>query len=233
MHGSMHTKQSQKKPTQDMRALPFVYCVWFYQTCPPSRLDAIDRARSRCGRSPHTARPSTNATQPARRVCIRHGRTRRTSAHRRAWRRGVLSFTRRPTCRRRGPSCGHVAFVALMNEPHAASWGFGKATDWDRGATRLGNKVLQLCPRWMVMVEGVGYKPGAPDGNDPANCYWWGENLVGARVAPGARVRHGPGLGLLGPRERRKVIVALGGLLAQDFGSLLVVVRAAEPQVTR
>ena len=55
MHGSMHTKQSQKKPTQDMRALPFVYCVWFYQTCPPSRLDAIDRARSRCGRSPHTA----------------------------------------------------------------------------------------------------------------------------------------------------------------------------------
>ena len=34
------------------------------------------------------------------------------------------------------------------------------------------------------MVEGVGYTPGAPGGDDPGAGFWWGENLVGARVAP-------------------------------------------------
>jgi len=69
-----------------------------------------------------------------------------------------------------------------MNEPHAASWGFGRATDWDRAAARLGNRVLQLCPRWLIFVEGVGNTPGAPDGDDPDAGYWWGGNLVGAKV---------------------------------------------------
>ena len=28
---------------------------------------------------------------------------------------------------------------------------------------------LELCPRWMIMVEGVGYDPGAPGMDDAAN----------------------------------------------------------------
>ena len=34
------------------------------------------------------------------------------------------------------------------------------------------------------MVEGVGYDPGAPGGDDPGAGFWWGENLVGVRTAP-------------------------------------------------
>ena len=34
------------------------------------------------------------------------------------------------------------------------------------------------------MVEGVGYTPGAPHGDDPGAGIWWGENLIGTRVAP-------------------------------------------------
>ena len=56
----------------------------------------------------------------------------------------------------------NVFAADLQNEPHAASWGFGRSVDWDRAAGRLGNHVLRGCPRWLVMVEGVGYKPGAP-----------------------------------------------------------------------
>ena len=78
----------------------------------------------------------------------------------------------------------NVFAADLQNEPHAASWGFGRSIDWDRAATRLGNYVLRGCPRWLIMVEGVGYKPGAPEGNDPAMGLWWGGNLVGVREAP-------------------------------------------------
>ena len=34
------------------------------------------------------------------------------------------------------------------------------------------------------MIEGVGFTPGAPGADDPGAGYWWGENIVGARVAP-------------------------------------------------
>lgn len=32
------------------------------------------------------------------------------------------------------------------------------------------------------MVEGVGYKPGAPGLDDPTKGVWWGENLAGAAL---------------------------------------------------
>ncbi|KAL1528782.1 hypothetical protein AB1Y20_010109 [Prymnesium parvum] len=85
-----------------------------------------------------------------------------------------------------GALCGawNVVGVDLQNEPHASSWGKGLAIDWNRGAERLGNYVLQKCPRWLILVEGVGYDPGAPGGDDPAAGFWWGENLVGVRTAP-------------------------------------------------
>ena len=82
--------------------------------------------------------------------------------------------------------CGewNVFAVDLQNEPHAASWGFGRETDWDVAASRIGTHVLSLCPRWLVMVEGVGYTPGAPGADDPNQGFWWGGNLVGAKVSP-------------------------------------------------
>ena len=47
--------------------------------------------------------------------------------------------------------------------PHASSWakGGGHDVDWGHAAERIGNHVLSVCPRWLIMVEGVGYSPGA------------------------------------------------------------------------
>ena len=78
----------------------------------------------------------------------------------------------------------NVFAADLQNEPHTASWGKGRDTDWDKAAARIGNHVLSRCPRWLIMVEGVGYKPGAPNADDPAQGFWWGENLVGIKAAP-------------------------------------------------
>ena len=77
-----------------------------------------------------------------------------------------------------------VFAVDLQNEPHAASWGKRMPTDWNKAAERIGNHVLKKCPRWLIMVEGVGYDPGAPGLDDAAQGVWWGENLHGVRVAP-------------------------------------------------
>lgn len=78
----------------------------------------------------------------------------------------------------------NVFAADLMNEPHAASWGFQRPTDWDVAAGRLGDHVASLCPRWLVMVEGVGFTPGAPGADDPAEGIWWGGNLFGAQKSP-------------------------------------------------
>jgi aryl-phospho-beta-D-glucosidase BglC (GH1 family) len=70
----------------------------------------------------------------------------------------------------------NVAFVDLQNEPHASSWGKGEdgdaPHDWGLAAERIGNHVLSHCPRWMIMVEGVGYKPGALDMDDGGAGIW-------------------------------------------------------------
>ena len=78
----------------------------------------------------------------------------------------------------------NVFAADLQNEPSKASWGKGLSTDWNRAAERIGNHVLSKCPRWLIMVEGVGYNPGAPHADDASMGFWWGENLVGVRVAP-------------------------------------------------
>ena len=82
--------------------------------------------------------------------------------------------------------CGewNVFAADLQNEPHSASWGKGLPSDWNKAAELLGNHVNGLCSRWMIMVEGVGYTPGAPGADDPGMGIWWGENLVGTNVAP-------------------------------------------------
>ena len=83
--------------------------------------------------------------------------------------------------------CGRwTVFAAdLQNEPHSSSWGKGDdATDWGRGAERLGDHVLTHCARWLIFVEGVGYTPGAKGYDSSGAGIWWGENLVGAQEQP-------------------------------------------------
>jgi hypothetical protein len=44
----------------------------------------------------------------------------------------------------------------------------------------------------LIFVEGVGYNPGAPNGDDPGAGIWWGENLIGARVQQVMRLLNEP-----------------------------------------
>ena len=83
----------------------------------------------------------------------------------------------------------NVAGVELKNRPWAASWGHGRAIDWDKAASRLGNHVNTKCARWLIGVDGVGESPGAaqePEMEFAAmyTDFQLGENLVGARKAP-------------------------------------------------
>lgn len=68
----------------------------------------------------------------------------------------------------------NVVAADLQNEPHSSSWGKGLDTDWNKAAERIGNHVSAACPRWLIMVEGVGYTPGAPNADDPGMGIWWG-----------------------------------------------------------
>lgn len=80
----------------------------------------------------------------------------------------------------------NVIAADLQNEPHASSWGkeMGGESDWGHASERIGNHVLSTCPRWLIMVEGVGYEPGAPDMDSGGAGIWWGENLAGAKKQP-------------------------------------------------
>ena len=83
-----------------------------------------------------------------------------------------------------GELCGewNVFAVDLHNEPSAASWGLGELeTDWALGAERIGNGVLEACPRMLIMVEGVAERT---PGGKISDGVLWGENLMGARQQP-------------------------------------------------
>jgi aryl-phospho-beta-D-glucosidase BglC (GH1 family) len=71
-----------------------------------------------------------------------------------------------------------VVAVDLHNEPHgSATWGDGNAaTDWRLAAQKAGNRILQINPNLLVVVEGVERAGGTS--------YWWGGNLKGVRQFP-------------------------------------------------
>ncbi len=71
-----------------------------------------------------------------------------------------------------------VIGMDLHNEPHgSASWGDGNAaTDWRLAAQKAGNRILQINPNLLIVVEGVERAGGTS--------YWWGGNLKGAGSAP-------------------------------------------------
>lgn len=65
----------------------------------------------------------------------------------------------------------------LLDEPHGpATWGDGAATDWAAAATRAGNAILAVNPRWLILVEGIQTYQGVGT--------WWGANLRGVLARP-------------------------------------------------
>jgi len=97
----------------------------------------------------------------------------------------------------------------LKNEPHAMWWGeppaahdagaYARGERWDARAAALGSRVFALCPRWLVVVEGVGHCQGSgqtegglcrqpsaagQEVGPLARNAFWGENLQGVDAAP-------------------------------------------------
>jgi len=78
---------------------------------------------------------------------------------------------------------------------------------WDTLATEVGEAVHQICPRWALVVEGVGHCADdeaagchalAAVGQDTSLATWWGENLQAAGRLP-VRVPHAPNKVLYSP----------------------------------
>lgn len=109
----------------------------------------------------------------------------------------------------------NVFAADLKNEPHGMFWGplHGAAYDpserWDTLAATLGETVHRICPRWVLVVEGVGHCADSEDGEggcrapaavgqDMHTSTWWGENLQAASQLP-VRVPDAPGKVLYSP----------------------------------
>lgn len=77
----------------------------------------------------------------------------------------------------------NVVAADLKNEPHGvARWGNGDpATDWRLAAHVLADRVLSLCPRWLIFVEGVQF--ATRDTSSDLPCFW-GESLQDTMAAP-------------------------------------------------
>lgn len=82
-------------------------------------------------------------------------------------------------------SSPNVILADLFNEPYQATWtGAGTGgTDWGDFARRMGDFVLGLCPRWLIIVEGVGGNNGQCGALGHGGC-WWGENILSQREHP-------------------------------------------------
>lgn len=76
----------------------------------------------------------------------------------------------------------NVVAADLKNEPHGvATWGTGDLdTDWRLAALDLAETVLQLCPRWLIFVEGI---QSPRNGASELPCFW-GESLQDVPSAP-------------------------------------------------
>lgn len=80
----------------------------------------------------------------------------------------------------------NVLGADLFNEPWAAEWNSAnRSADWKGAAERIGNSLHEKCPRWLVVVEGVGNE-AVPSTETPV---FWGENLHVMESAP-VRLKH-------------------------------------------
>ncbi len=76
----------------------------------------------------------------------------------------------------------NVIGADLKNEPHGrASWGTeDPLTDWRLAVQKAGNKILEVNPDWLIVVEGI--EKNVP--NQKQHGYFWGANLEGVREYP-------------------------------------------------
>ena len=71
----------------------------------------------------------------------------------------------------------NVVGADLMSRLAHSTWGAQQTSDWDLAAARIGNHVLEQCPRWLVLVRGIGATPTVEDA-------FTGANLAGAATTP-------------------------------------------------
>lgn len=77
----------------------------------------------------------------------------------------------------------NIMGIDLKNEPAAATWGDGTATDFNLGAQRIANQMLKGCPQWMGFVEGINSQHTVNLDGASFNYYdWYGGGLQGAKT---------------------------------------------------
>ena len=79
--------------------------------------------------------------------------------------------------------CGewNVFAADVQNEPFASSWGFGgPGSDWRLGAEDLGNHILSVCPRWLIMRMLRWRNEASLDIYARVSDHQWEEQLAGA-----------------------------------------------------
>jgi endoglucanase len=83
-----------------------------------------------------------------------------------------------------GSKYWNILGLDLKNEPHECSWG-GKDPDWQKGASLIGNRMLEGCPNWMAFVEGIASSGTITLGKRTDTYFdWWGAGLQNAGKNP-------------------------------------------------
>ena len=70
----------------------------------------------------------------------------------------------------------HSPYARLYShpQPYGGHWGDARQVpgkDWRATATRVGNAILAICPRWLIMIEGVAYGSGECDEASGEHCW--------------------------------------------------------------
>lgn len=76
----------------------------------------------------------------------------------------------------------------LVNEPWNATWSTSETDkrNWKRAAESLGNAIHDICPSWVIFIEGVGNRAGKVSDN-----VFWSENLhVMESNPPSLKLKH-------------------------------------------
>lgn len=77
----------------------------------------------------------------------------------------------------------NVMGIDLKNEPYKGTWGDGTATDFRAGATRIADRMLKGCPKWMGFVEGINAQHSLTIDGQKFDYYdWFGGGLHGAKT---------------------------------------------------
>ncbi|KAG1685053.1 hypothetical protein DVH05_009744 [Phytophthora capsici] len=84
-----------------------------------------------------------------------------------------------------GSKYWNVIGLDLKNEPHECSWG-GEDPDWQKGATLIGNRMLEDCPNWLAFVEGIAGSGTISLNGQEDEVYfdWWGGGMENAGDFP-------------------------------------------------